>query len=92
MAVKNWLPCKRQGCSRNSSVKIFPEDVLGKFAKFGGDSFNRHEVIHLRSWRGPQIALPHPPPPGLNRVKLPNTTNWRRERRIHWRQLCKLNI
>ena len=40
-----------------------PRRLLGKVAKFGGDSFNRHEVIYLQSWRGPQT------PPGLNRVK-----------------------
>ena len=28
--------------------------LLEKVAKFGGESFNRHEVIHLQSRRGPQ--------------------------------------
>ena len=59
MAVKNWLPWKRQSwCSGDASFKIFPEDFLGKVVKFGGDSFNRREVIHLQSRRGPQ----KPPP------------------------------
>ena len=49
-AVKNWLPWKRQRWwSRDASVKIFPEDFLGKVTKFCGDNFNRHEAIHLQS-------------------------------------------
>ena len=40
---------------------------LGKFVKFGGDSFNLLEVTQLQSWCEPQAP---PLPPGLNRVKL----------------------
>ena len=38
--------------------------ILGKVVKISGDSFNRHEIIHLQSWRGPQKT-----PSGLSRVK-----------------------
>ena len=44
--------------SRDASVKIIPRKFLGKVAKFGGNSFNRHEVIHLQTWRGSQKLLP----------------------------------
>ena len=52
-------------------VSKYSRSCLGKFAIFGGDSFNRHEVILLQSWREPQKP---PPPslrlsPGVNRVK-----------------------
>ena len=38
--------------------------ILGKVVKISGDSFNRHEIIHLQSWRGPQKT-----PSDVNRVK-----------------------
>ena len=55
-SVITW--CKGQNISRT---------FLGKIAKFGGDSFNRREFIHLQTWRGRQ--RPKASPPGLNRVK-----------------------
>ena len=32
-----------------------PIQFIGKVATFGGDSFNRLEVIHLPSWRSPPV-------------------------------------
>ena len=57
---KTWL--SKNGCHGNVKIgdhviqvsKKLSEDFLGKVAKFGGDSFNPHEVIRLQSWRGPQ--------------------------------------
>ena len=63
---KTWL--SKTGCHGNRKVgdhvikcQNIPRRFLGQVAKFGGDSFNRHEVIRLQSWRGPQ-NLPSPPP------------------------------
>ena len=63
-----------------------PSRFLRKVVKFGGDSFNRREVIHLQSWRGPQ-KIP-PLPHGLNRVK--RSSCGRRERICSF--LLKINI
>ena len=52
MAVKNWLPWKVDGHA--IQVSKYFQKCLGNVAKFGGDSFNRLEVIPLQSWRGPQ--------------------------------------
>ena len=67
---KTWL--SKTGCHGHVKVgdhviqgKNISRRVLGKVLKFGGDSFNRHEVIHLQRWRGPQKPFPGL----LNRVK-----------------------
>ncbi len=63
IAVKIQLSWKRQSrWSCDTCLKMLPK----QFAKFGGYSFYRCEVIHLQSWGGPQKRPPPPlPTPGL---------------------------
>ena len=64
---KNW----KTGCHGNvkvgdhvMQVSKCSQKIFRKSRQVWGDSFNRHEVIHLQSLRGHQK-----PSPGLNRVK-----------------------
>lgn len=44
MATSEW--------SRETSVKMLPERILGKVTKIGGCSLNHFEVTYLQSWGG----------------------------------------